>query len=102
MLARLQHERALKILDKYTLALACDRMRLWDIPVKIRRGKWCRNFYIAAFRYARDSGKGCERFLEDYAFLCKELKSCTSYKQFKNLGDAYSTVVNHGKFMDSF
>lgn len=102
MLNSLREKYEIRQYDKYTLPILCGKIRLWDIPVRIRRGELCRCLYISAFRYARDSGKGRECFLEDYAFLCKELKSCTSYTQFRNLTKAYSTVVDHGEFMNYF
>ena len=88
--------------EKFTVALMSDKIRIWDIPVRIRRGDLCRSLYIAAFRYARDSGKGRDRFMEDYEFLRRELKEVTSLREYEHLAEAYETVHNHAVSMKYF
>ncbi len=102
MFRQLKKDYEFKVSEKYTIAILCGKIRIREIPVKVRRGRWCRSLYIAAFRYARDSGKGRDRFMEDYAFLCQELKSTLFSKEFANLKEAYVTVRQHGIDMKYF
>ena len=57
-----------KMLERYTYAILCGKIHLWDIPRKERRGKNCCSYYIAAYRYARDSGKGRSYFQGDLSW----------------------------------
>jgi len=78
-------KRAEKREEKYTIALLCGKIRLWDIPRRERRGEYCRCYYITAYRFARDSGKGRSYFQEYLAFLEKELRETRNAAQYKNL-----------------
>ena len=56
MFRQLKKDYEFKVSEKYTISILCGKIRIWEIPVKVRRGRWARSLYIAAFRYARDSG----------------------------------------------
>ena len=83
----------------YYTALLRNQMRLWDVPEKVRRGTHCRTFYVIAFRYARDSGAGIRRFLEDFNFLHKELWRAEDEEQYEHLSSAYEYMTGNGQWL---
>ena len=91
-----KEKREIKRCNNYQTELVCGTIRLWDIPVRFRRGKWCTTFYVLAFRYARDSGAGRPRFQEDYVFLLTELNAAKHPLEQKRLQEAYSLITARG------
>lgn len=87
------HQFRMDQLSQFELLLCSGQIRIWDIPTEIRRGHWCRTFYILAYRYARDSGLGETRFQEDLAFLKTELKEAKCDSQMNELLQAYHFMV---------
>ncbi len=87
-----------KMLERYTYAILCGKIHLWDIPRKERRGKNCCSYYIAAYRYARDSGKGRSYFQGDLSFLERELRETSNTEQRQNLFNAQCLMKRYAFF----
>lgn len=85
--------------EMYCSALGRNQMRLWDVPEKVRRGTACQSLYVVAFRYARDSGGGIRRFLEDFDFLHKELWNAEDEEQYEHLSSAYEYMTENGQWL---
>ncbi len=83
------HQFRMEQLSRFDTLLCSGQIRLWDIPTEIRRGYWCRTFYILSYRYARDSGLEKTRVQEDWAFLQAELMDAKCNAQKKELLQAY-------------
>ena len=87
-----------KQIERYTLLILCGKIRVWDIPRRVRRGKYSRNYYIAAYRYARDSKKGAVFFQKDLDFLAKEIQATDNPKELYNLIGVQQMLERYANF----